>query len=331
MKVVSQRVWAVLLLFPLIPAVMAYAKPAYPTDCRPVVLDVLLGEPIPFEAMLEDLARVRIIYLGEFHTIKRHHELQTEIVRCLSKLGLKLALGMEMFSEAQQPVLDKWQKGKTSVSELIRGLGREHWTNLEDYQHVLTLARDLGVPIFGLNASDALVKKVAREGIEGLTPSEESQIPQGIEPINPDYDRLLRLRLKVHRAFQDKSLDRIVLAQALRDETMARAIVRAMDSAEGKDRVLVVIAGSGHVNYGFGIPERVRKLSSVPDRIVLPTESGELVLSEAEERQAAPITISHEDLRFIRAPIADYLHVLPLKESNNSDDSRSRADVAVTH
>jgi len=327
--VISRSAWVMVLLFPLLPAVMAHAQTSAPSACKPVVLDVLQGEPVPVEAMLEDLAQARVIYLGEFHTIQRHHELQTEIVRRLSDRGLKLALGMEMFSESQQPALDHWQKGKSPIQDLVKELGPEHWTNIEDYQQVLTLARDLGVPIFGLNASDKLVRKVAREGLEGLTPSEKRLIPEGLEPINPDYDRLLRLRLKVHRAFQEKSLERIVLAQALRDETMARALIRALDSAEGKDRIMLVIAGNGHINYGFGIPERVRKLTSLPDRIVLPTESGELVLSEAEERQAAPISVTHEDLMFIRTPIADYLHILPLKESDDLDDPNSATNTTA--
>jgi uncharacterized iron-regulated protein len=119
----------------------------------------------------------------------------------------------------------------------------------------------------------------------------------------------------VHKAFRDKTLDRIVQAQSLRDETMAQAAARFLKSPEGKDRVMLVIAGGGHVNYGFGIPDRLKRIMDVPSRIVLQSESGELVLSEAEKSQSMPVDISHQDLKFIRNPIADYLFVVPLKEA----------------
>ena len=140
-------------------------------------------------------------------------------------------------------------------------------------------------------------------------------MPEGLSDINPLNDRLLRMKLKVHKAFHDKTLDRIVLAQALRDETMAQAAARFLQSPEGKDRVMLIIAGGGHMNYGFGIPERLKRIMDVSSRIILQSESGELVLSEAEKKQSMPVHITHQDLAFIRVPIADYLFVVPLKEA----------------
>ena len=278
------------------------------------IMDVLMGEPVTVQTLLDDLAEVRIIYLGEIHTIARHHKLQADILNRLKERGPKLALGMEMFSVQQQPMLDGWLAGKQGINDLIRELGKEHWTNLKDYEPVLTAARDLGIPVIGLNANDILVHKLAREGLDGLSPEEKDSLPKDLEQINPLNDRLLRLRLRVHKAFEDKSITNIVLAQALRDSTMALAVAEFLNSPKGKDATMLVIAGSGHLNYGFGVPERVTRRLNVPFRIILASESGELVLSEEEMRQMAPVHITHKDLEFIRKPIADYLHVIPLKE-----------------
>ena len=223
-------------------------------DSKPFLIDLYMGEPIPSEVMLDDLSGVRIVYLGEIHTIPRHHELEVEVLQGLSDRVPRLALGMEMFGWEQQPILNRWQTGSQSVNDLIKELGKEHWTNLHDYEEVLTLARERHVPIVGLNARDDLVRKVAHGGLNGLSESERHEIPKGVEKINSLQDRLLRLRLRVHKAFEKESLDRIVVAQALRDETMARTVADFLDSPEGKDRLMLVIAGGGHVNYGFGIP-----------------------------------------------------------------------------
>lgn len=290
---------------------------------EPFIIDVLMGEPVTLEMMTDDISGARIVYIGEIHTVARHHRLQMQILRTLAERGLKLSLGMEMFSREQQPILDKWQKGNASVAKLTEELGKEHWTNLRDYEGVLVQARESGIPIIGLNAKDVLVRKIARQGIEGLNEAERNELPPRFTEINPLNDRLLRLRLKVHKAFEKKSLDRIVLAQALRDATMGSVVAAHLDSPGGRDRIMVVIAGTGHVNYGFGIPERVRELTGLSYRIILPSESGELVLSEEEKRQALPVHITHEDLKFIRVPIADYLHVIPLREprpDSGSDD-----------
>ncbi len=42
-------------------------------------------------------------------------------------------------------------------------------------------------------------------------------------------------------------------------ETMAQGVVRFLQSPQGTDRIMMVIAGNGHVNYGFGIPEAVKQ------------------------------------------------------------------------
>jgi uncharacterized iron-regulated protein len=283
-----------------------------------IVVDMLMGEPVPPEMMLEDLASARVVFLGETHTIARHHRVQEEILSKLADMDLKLALGMEMFGTEQQAVLDKWQRGTEPFDHLMKELGHEFWTNLKDYRSLILLARSRKIPILGINARDALVRKLARKGLDALSPEEREKLPKGFEEVRPDHARLLKLRLRVHRAFKGKSLERIVLAQALRDATMARAVARFLRSPEGKDRIVVVTAGAGHVNYGFGIPDRMKKLMDVPLRIVLMSASGQLVLSEKEKQQALPVEIDHKDLTFIRRPIADYLHLLPLTPEEGS-------------
>lgn len=329
MRILPSTLHLALVLTLAIALIMTLNGAAMP-GCGPFVIDLLMGEPIPMEIMIEDFTTVRIVYIGEIHTLVRHHELQADILRLLAARDRKLAVGMEMFSERQQEILDRWQKGTDGVSGLIRELGKDHWTNLADYGSVLTLARELHAPIVGLNASDGLVRRVAQKGLEGLTESERKQVPAGVANIDPLHDRLLRMKLRVHKAFKGRSLDRIVLAQALRDETMARVVVRFLASPQGKDRVLLVIAGNGHLNYGFGIPHRVQRLMKVPFRILLPSESGELVLSEEQKRQSLPVEITHEELTFIRRSIADYLHVVPLVKEEQEPELNARQARALS-
>src|SRR5205085_5136506 len=65
---------------------------------RPALwVDALRGEPISMPDMLSELARVRIIYAGEYHSIPRHHQLEKELLDGLVAQGARLVLAMEQF------------------------------------------------------------------------------------------------------------------------------------------------------------------------------------------------------------------------------------------
>ncbi|MGC8907865.1 MAG: ChaN family lipoprotein [Desulfomonilaceae bacterium] len=295
------------------------------SSCPSIIVDVYAGEPISFDAMLDDLETVSIVYLGELHTIQRHHNFQLAVIRGLFQRRPSLYLGMEMFNAGQQEVLDRWLAGHDSLARLGEQLGSEKWTNLSDYESLLLFARRNGIQVVGLNVSNDLVRKVVRGQQGDLSKKELKDLPEeALLTPNPLYDKLLRLKLRVHKAFQGKSLDGVIRGQLLRDSVMAQTIVRTLESLKGKNPVFAVVAGSGHLGYGFGIPERVRAKMQVSDRIILPTESGHLILSDEERRQAVPVEITHEDLRFIREPIADYLYVLPMAASH--PESKELAD-----
>lgn len=290
---------------------------------KSVIIDIYSGEPVSLETMLDDVATARIVYLGELHTIQPHHDFQLMLLRGLFDRGRSFCLGMEMFTADQQEILDRWLAGNKSVTALGEQLGKEKWNNLSNYEGILVFARDNGIRVMGLNASNDVVRKMARGQVKDLTHEEQNGLPQEDMLVpNPQYDRLLRMKLRVHKAFQGKPLDAVIRAQLLRDAVMAQTIIRGVESIRDKDAAFVAIAGSGHLSYGFGIPERVKKKIQVSDRIILPTESGQLILSDEERRQAVPVEITHEDLRLIREPIADYLYVLPLTAS----DAKAKTD-----
>ena len=95
---------------------------------------------------------------------------------------------------------------------------------------------------------------------------------------------------------------------------MASVLASFLLSAEGRGRTAVVVCGSGHVNYGLGTAARVRRrMPAVKERIVLFSESGDVELTPQERAAARPINVSHEQLRELGRPIADYLHAVSTK------------------
>ena len=94
---------------------------------------------------------------------------------------------------------------------------------------------------------------------------------------------------------------------------MAHHVVEYLKSNEGKDKTVVVLAGSGHMAYGYGIPERVSSALGLPYLIVLPTSSGDVKFKKEWEKHIERVELTHEDFYFIKRPVADFIFLVPLR------------------
>jgi uncharacterized iron-regulated protein len=273
-------------------------------------IDLVEGEPVDYRTMLDDLDGVRVVYLGERHTVIRHHAAQAEIVAGLASRKRPLVLGLEQIEAEQQPIVERFNRGGLDFEKLADALqwGRR-WRGYEQYRPVLEAARRHNVPVLGLNARSETIRQVARGGgVAKLAPELRRQLPAEIQLDDAPYRRLLELQMAVHMAATPERLRPMIEAQIARDEAMADTLARYLQSEQGRGRTAVVICGGGHVAYGLATVSRVRRrMPGVKDRIVLFSESGDVVLSAEERAAARPIQITHEQLREVGRPIADYL------------------------
>ena len=274
-------------------------------------VDAVEGEPVTFQDMLEDLSQSRVIYLGEIHSIPRHHELEQEVLEGLAKRGLRVVLAMEQFEFPAQPILDRFNSGEMDVSGLIKEAGLERrWPGYSNYVGLVTAARSHEIPLLAINARAETIRTIGRRSLEQLTPEQRQQLPQQIVTEDPVYERWLNKVLGVHMAFDTSRLRPAFEAQVARDETMADRLANYLNSPAGQKRTAVVVCGRGHCEYGLGTPARVgRRIPGIRQRIVLFSESGDLHLTEEERKQARSIEVSHEFLRELERPAGDYFQV----------------------
>jgi len=280
-------------------------------------IDAYRGEPVRYEDILEDLANVHVIYLGERHTLRRHHAIQTQIIAELIKRKLPLAVAIEQMESFQQPILDRYNSGEINFDQLAEATDwSKRWRNFEQYRSVLETAHQSGVPILALNIRSKTIRQIAQKGIDGLDPEVRKQLPSNINLNDPLYEKHLNCVMMVMAKVTPGRLHKMFEAQVSRDETMAQVISSFLKTEQGRDRTVVVLCGAGYVCYGMGIPSRVRRrLPFIKDRIILLTESGDVELSPAEKSMAREINITHEQLRDLDKPIADYLHTTNLKRN----------------
>jgi uncharacterized iron-regulated protein len=277
-------------------------------------IDLVQGDEVSDEEVITDLAKAGVIYLGEYHSISRHHEVQLRVMQELFSRRVPLVLGLEQLETPDQPALDRYGRREIDFAALVTEVQWEKkWRNYAAYRPLCEFARQHRIPIRALNGPADLIRAVYRGGgVQKLPPAQRAQLPAAMQLDDPAYEQLLKLEMGVHAGMDAAKLRPMFEAQVARDEVMAAQIVAARKSGSGAPRTALVILGAGHMRYGLGTASRVRRLEpGIVERLVLMSESGQLQLSAAEKSGAQQVDIRHEDFRNVGRPPADYLRLLP--------------------
>lgn len=218
----------------------------------------------PEQQILQSLAQAKVIYLGETHDRLKDHEYQLEILQALYYKNKKIAVAMEMFQRPDQDKLDQYLAGKITEAQLIEQTEYEQRWGFpwEYYAPILRYAKTHQLPVLALNTPTEITRQVARNGLESLTIEQRRQIPpfDEIRTDNADYKQMVRESYEQHSQAghgNSSSFERFFTAQVLWDETMAEKIAQFIKT--NPDYQVVLLAGKGHIVYGYGIPSSVAR------------------------------------------------------------------------
>jgi uncharacterized iron-regulated protein len=227
----------------------------------------------PVSLSLQPLLDADVVYLGERHDSAADHAAQLKIIQRLQAENAQVAIALEMFQRPFQPVIDRYLAGEITEADLVAQTEYEQRWGFpwEFYAPILRLAQEQGLPVLALNAPSEVVRQVARQGLDSLEGDDFRYIPplDQIDTTNEAYQAFVFSAFGAHGAHGHMDFDNFFAAQVLWDETMAETI--AAFRQDNPDYQVVVLAGQGHVVYGYGIPERVsRRLgSALNQQIVL--------------------------------------------------------------
>jgi uncharacterized iron-regulated protein len=279
-------------------------------------MDLLRAEPIEDRLSLwQDLSAVDVVYLGETHRLKRHHREQVAVFKELANRGRRVVLGLEALERRDQTEIDRFNSGEIDFRTLAENIDwQAQWANFEDYRELLEAAHHAGARVVGLNAPRQIIHKIGRNCIDSLDAAERRALAEQLDFEDPVYRRLMDRVMMVHASFEASDLKKVFQAQVARDETMAETLVQAFEALAGTGErpVAIVVTGSGHVRFGLGVPDRVRaRIPGVKDRILLMSESGDLILTPSERAASRKIELSHENLAEIGRSAGNYLFLSP--------------------
>jgi uncharacterized iron-regulated protein len=245
--------------------------PSEPEPSRSALRGLTAAGELSEAGLFDALAQARAVCFGETHDNAAHHRAQarvaTELVVRARGAGAPFALGFEMFQTPFQSVLTSFTLGSIDESELLQA--SEYATrwgyDFGFYRPLLELAREYRLPALALNAPAELTRKIAAQGLDGLSAEERASLPE------------LDLNDQEHRAFitaqlgtfhsDEASLDNPYAVQVVWDETMAQTASDWLSSSGDAARVLI-IAGLGHCHR-----------SAVPSRITRRTGSAVLAVA----------------------------------------------------
>lgn len=220
-----------------------------------------------FNTFLESLKTKGIIYIGELHQIPQVLSFQAAVLSGLLKEGFKPAIGLEMFNVLQQGMLDYYMAGVIPSEQLsnLYELGPEGFA-LSHYIKIIEIARKNRLTAIGLNIPRSIAAAVAKHGLdkrelEGFHLREDE-----IKNCSKQYKKSLSNIYRKH-PHDEITEENFILAQSIKDEMMAETIVHRITSDKAQIP-FIVIAGRGHMEYGLGIPERVKQKLSTAGKTV---------------------------------------------------------------
>lgn len=326
--------------------------------------------------------RADYILIGERHDNSLDHSVQSAILANLARNGIRPLLGLEMlprnsFDHELQAITEK----RIDLDDIPQALDWENSWGFAFalYRPVFAVVRQYGIPVYGLNISNAVRLSLSRKGLAALSDEERSQLPERVIPPLPEQREKLAEVFRIHEAMfkkgrrdappqeaslaqtvsmplptpgrktasspeagraaerpePSKALERFLLVQSVWDSTMAEQAVlvrqRHQEQPVRAHRPLVILAGSGHVEFGHGIAHRLltldpqaRILSIMPFSDRLP-ESG-----AADLFYYSPQREQRRGFGFTLEPVRGGIRVVAVRDGSRAARSGMReGDVIV--
>ncbi|MGD8563053.1 MAG: ChaN family lipoprotein [Desulfarculaceae bacterium] len=263
---------------------------------RGTVLSFPSGEVLPPPQFQTRLSSSQVILVGETHNHQDHHSLQLEILKQIQAPPGKLVVGIEWLDHTNQPLCDELSQGLLEVNRFAELVNwKQKWGfPLEMYAPIFEEIKNRRLKLVALNAPAAVIRKIARQGIDALTAQERAQLAPAMAVDDPAYQQRLASQYQAH-GFKDPSKERsFFLAQVARDETMAYYLAKALSPWPDSGKKAVVFTGSGHLAHGLGLPPRVaRRLPGVKmlSIIPVPPQAARLMTEMEPETKPADLVI----------------------------------------
>jgi aminopeptidase N len=213
---------------------------------------------LTFGELIDRLLEADLVCVGEQHDSEPCHRVQLQIIKALHAADARLGVGLEMFQRPYQAALDRYIGGEIGEDELLKMTEyAKRWGYAWSlYQPIASFCKKNELPLAALNAPRELTAKVSKAGHAALSEVERKDLGPIDFHVKAHRDHWYEQLAKMHgkATVSDEQKERSYQVMTIWDEYMA-ASAAAFQQARQLRR-MVVLAGSGHIDRGFGIPAR---------------------------------------------------------------------------
>lgn len=220
-----------------------------------------------FEAMVAELARQDVVFLGEQHDDPRTHRLQAAVLEGLARRREgRIVLALEMFERDAQAPLDAYLAGTNPEPDFLAA--SRPWPNYAaDYRPMVEFARERGWPVVAGNVPRRLAQVVSRRGlaaVDSLPVEDRALIAADLSCPRDEYWTRFRATMgdmsghgmQMTPEQAEAMVQRFYESQCVKDETMGEAIAAA---AAAHQTLVVHANGAFHSDYRLGTVARAKR------------------------------------------------------------------------
>lgn len=235
------------------------------------IISTKTGKSITFDQLMADLNRYQIIFVGENHTNSAHHAIQQKIIEAVFQNTPSMRVGMEMFDRSYQEVVDLWSAGVLDEETFLR---KVHWYanwqfDFGLYRDILGFIRENRIKIVALNIPFYIPGRIRVGGIDNLADTDKQYLPKEIDTSNAAHRNYVEQVFNQHHLRGNVKFDDFYMVQCVWDEIMAESIAANLGGNK-----IVVLAGNGHIQYKYGIPDRAFRRTSASFRTLYLVSAG---------------------------------------------------------
>ena len=232
--------------------------------------DLQKNEELLLADAVADLKKNRVILVGEHHTNQNHHFGQLNVIQTLHEAGARVAIGLEMFRNDSQNLLDQWIAGNISETQ-FEEIYYDNWTYPWPlYRMIFEYARKEQIPMIGLNVPREITRQVSRGGFNSLSEKQRGQLKNVSCRVDKEYMDYIKRAFGGH-GHGNMNFTYFCEAQMVWDTAMAVNTLAYLEKEP--DAVVVLLAGAGHVRKG-AIPRQIRERSQIPHAVIIPKIDG---------------------------------------------------------
>lgn len=228
--------------------------------------------PLSDAAFVAQSKDCQYVLLGEGHNVACDHLVQARLLRLLASGDRDWVLGLEMLSADLEPELQGLNRDPKAAAADLGALERTvRWKDVWGYPFALyapalEAALKAGMPLVPLNVPRQVVMAFRTKGNKGLSKKQRAWLPDAIVPPLDAQKESLAQIFSMHQDMmggaasdakkQKQRLEQFFMVQSLWDSAMAQ---RAAMARQTFGRPVAILAGSGHVENGWGIVYRLQQ------------------------------------------------------------------------